>query len=119
MVRKIRQIAKNSPDQFAAALYQEASIESKECQRSTPVKTGNLRATIHVEGPTREGLSGRRIICAIVAGSSAITYALFVHENLEAFHETGDAKYIERPLNESAPYMAARIAARIDLNKTL
>jgi len=105
-----------SPDEFARALYQESVIEAKECQKETPVDTGALRATIHVEGPFREG---RRIWSDIVAGGPSAEYALIVHEDPEAIHTVGGWKYIERPLKESAPYMAERIGKRVDLNKAL
>lgn len=117
------QVAKNlaklrafSPDAFAQALYQESLIEEKECKRRCPVDKGPLRASIHVEGPVREG---RRVYATIVAGGPSVDYALQVHEDLEAFHANGEAKFIERPLNESAQFMADRIAKRIDLNKAL
>lgn len=105
-----------SPNEFARALSQEAQIEVKACKQVTPVKTGALRASIHLEGPEREG---RTIRAWIVAGGPTVDYALIVHEDLDAFHGNGEAKYIERPLRESAPYMAARIAKRIDLNAAL
>lgn len=105
-----------SPNEFAKALFQEGLVEAKECQRSTPVETGALRATIHVEGPFREG---RRIWIFIVAGGPSAEYALIVHEDPEAFHKVGGWKYIERPLKESAPYMAGRITKTIDLNRAL
>lgn len=116
MLTKLTKIQAFAPDEFARAVYQEAVIEEKECKRRTPVDTGTLRASIHVEGPVREG---RVIRVYIVAGGPAEMYALIVHEDLDAFHKVGEAKYIERPLMESAPYMADRIAKRIDLNKAL
>jgi len=97
-------------------LYQEAQIEVKEIKQRTPVDTGALRASITLEGPVR---NGRRIYVTVVAGGPSVPYAFVVHEDLEAFHKYGEAKYIERPLRESAPYLADRIAARIDLNKAL
>lgn len=109
----LKKLREQFPDKFAAALYQEAQLEAKECKRVCPVDTGALRASIHVEGPFREG---RRVWCTIVAGGPAEPYALIVHEDLDAYHANGEAKFIERPLAESAPYMPARIAARIELN---
>lgn len=53
----------------------------------------------------------------IVAGGPSAPYAIYVHEDLEAFHKVGQAKYIESVLMESRPFMAARVAKRIDLNK--
>lgn len=121
MLAKLKKLKAFAPDMFARALYQEAQIEATECKKNTPVLTGNLRATIHVEGPERQG---RRIWCTIVAGEGGAggkvaEYALYVHENLEAFHKVGGPKYIEWTLNASAPSMAARVAKRIDLNKAL
>lgn len=121
MMSKLAKLKKFAPDEFARALYQESQVEATECKKNTPVLTGNLRATIHVEGPERQG---RRIWCTIVAGEGGpggevAEYALHVHENMEAFHKVGGPKYIEWTLQESAPYMGERIAKRIDLNKAL
>jgi hypothetical protein len=118
MIARLRKLKAFSPDLFAAALYQESQIEATECKKNTPVLTGNLRATIHVEGPFREG---RRIWCTIVAGEGGsrgivTAYALIVHEDMEAFHKVGGPKYIEWTLRASAPSMGARVAKRIDLN---
>ena len=80
MMAKLKKLKAFSPDEFARALYQEAQIEATECKKNTPVLTGNLRATIHVEGPERQG---RRIWCTIVAGEGGTggkvaEYALYV-----------------------------------------
>ena len=92
-------------------------VELTECKKRTPVDTGALRASEHVEGPTREG---RKVSVAIVAGGPAAPYALTVHEDLEANHPRGgQAKYIESTLNESAPYIGERVAKRIEINKAL
>ena len=116
MLSKLKKIATNAPDEFKRALYQEAELIVKECKQRVPVDTGNLRATIRQEGPTREG---RRILTEIVAGSSSEDYALIVHEDLEAHHDDGEAKYIERPIKETSGTLMGRIAKRIDLNRTL
>lgn len=113
-IRTLKRIRQHAPDQFGMALRQEAEIEATECKRACPVEFGALRASIHAEGPTRDG---RDMRASIVAGGPAAPYALIVHEDLEALHTNGEAKYIERPLRASAPSMAARIIKRIDLNK--
>lgn len=114
MKQKIRQIADKFPDRVAAALYQEAQIEMTESKRRVPVDTGTLRASGHVAEPVR---NGRNISVTLSYGGAASDYAIPVHENLEAHHRVGQAKYLESVLNESRPHMAARLAARIDLNK--
>lgn len=55
--------------------------------------------------------------CDITFGGEAEDYALIVHEDLEAHHATGQAKYLESVINESTPYMAERIGKRIQLNQ--
>lgn len=111
--RDLKNLRLVAPDQFAKALYQEAQIELKEIKQRTPVDTGALRASERVTLPQRDG---RRIFVEVLAGGPSAPYAFFVHFDEEAYHAHGEALFIERPLRESAPYMADRIAKRIDLN---
>jgi len=114
MRSKLRRIAKDSPDEFARAQYQETQVETAESRRRTPFDTGTLRGTVQTEGPERQG---KHIITSVSAGGPAAPYAVYVHEDLEVEHPHGQAKFIESTLNESAPFMGARIARRIDLNR--
>lgn len=121
VMANLRKLKAFAPDAFAVALYQETQIEVTECKNVTPVDTGALRASIHPEGPFREG---RRIWANIVAGDASIDYAIIVHEDPDADHShshnsNGQWKYIQQPLEASAPYLGDRIAKRIDLNKAL
>lgn len=110
MLRNLAKIREQFPDRFASALNKEAEIEATECKKRCPVDTGALRASIHAEPPKREG---RKITSRIVAGGAAAEYALIVHEDLDAYHKNGEAKFIESTLQESASSMAERIAARL------
>jgi hypothetical protein len=120
MIKKIKDIQKQFPDRVVKALRMEGEIEVTEAKKRTPVYVGPtgpgkpipglLRASVHLEGPFREGT---RIYAKIVAGGAAGAYAIPQHENLEFFHHVGQAKYIESVIMESRPYMAARLAARI------
>lgn len=114
--RKLRTFAQKHLDEVGRALRLEAEAEAKEIRRRTPVDTGNLRASIYVEGPIREG---KRIYCKILAGGVAAPYAIYVHEDLDAIHKVGQAKFIESVILESRPYMAARVARRIELSRAL
>jgi hypothetical protein len=102
--------ARKFPDAVAAALYQEMLIEHAEIQRRTPVDTGALRASEHVETPK---IAQNTISCSVVAGGPSAPYAVIVHEDLEAFHRVGQAKFIESVLTESGPYMMDRIGRRL------
>jgi len=98
------------PVSVADALEAEAEIEMTEAKRRTPVKTGALKSSGHVQ-PAQVGAGG--ISVKLGFGGPAAPYALTVHEDLEAFHAVGEAKFLEGPLREAAPYMAERIANRV------
>lgn len=81
-------------------------------KRRTPVDEGHLRGSVHPQGPFRE----REIIYTlIVCGGPAAPYAIFVHENLTAKHDVGQAKFLESVIMESRRTMAARVARRLQL----
>lgn len=120
MVRTLKQIAKEFPDRVGAAMYQEAQIEVTEMKRRCPVDItedaphpGNLRNSIHAEEPEQRG---RNISVTIATGAQA-PYAIYVHENPDAFHPVGEWKFMESVLNESRSSMSGRIARRVDLNR--
>jgi hypothetical protein len=96
------------------ALYQEALVEQKESMRRTPVDTGALRASHETERPVVER---GQVSVRIVVGGPAAPYAVPVHERVEVHHPVGQAKFLESTIMESAPFMAERIAKRIDLNR--
>lgn len=104
----LRYHAKKAPEREARALYEEMEIELTECQKITPVDTGFLKDSEHLDGPI---IRGNVVDVKIVADAD---YAAAVHENLEAFHkEPTSAKFIERPFMAARPYLAARIARRL------
>ena len=114
MIRTILKIAERFPDRVAAAIYQEAQIEMTEAKRRTPVDItpnaphpGQLRASGHVQRPERQG---RHISVVLAFGTD---YAIYVHENPDAFHPVGQWKFLESVLNESESSMEGRIARRI------
>jgi hypothetical protein len=108
-----------------AALYQVAEQEMTESKKRVPVDLGNLKNSGHVQHPERdaEGISlkmgfGGPAGAGNVGGETNkedVGYAIVVHEDLEAFHKVGQAKYLESVLQESAPYLLERIANRIKL----
>lgn len=111
---KLQNLAARMPTAVGDALYQEAQIEMTEAKRRTPVDTGALRASGMVHQPQ---MLGRDISVALTFGSVAIGYAVRVHEDLDAFHTVGQAKFLESTLNESRAHLPSRIARRIDLDR--
>lgn len=116
MRQRVQRLQSQMPFEMETALVIEMEIELKEVKARTPEDTGALKDTIVLAGPFR---SGRTVWMLILAGGTAAPYALIVHEDLDAYHATGQAKYVESVILESAPHMAARIAARIDLNRVI
>lgn len=113
MEQKFRRIVKALPEETRRALLEDTEIDATECRKRVPVRFGNLKGTIHVEDQSK----GNQAKVAIVAGGPAAPYAVYVHEDLEAFHPNGEAKFIESVIKESAPHKLQRVAARIDLSK--
>lgn len=89
------------------ALREEAEIEMTEAKKRTPVDTGALRGSGHLI-QEHNGLTVH-----LNFGGPAADYAVFVHENLEAFHPSGQAKFLESVLMESAPHFPGRVARRM------
>jgi len=116
MSDRMRRLAKSTPEAIAAALYQETEIEAKEVKRRTPVDQGTLRSSVHVVGPLWRNM--RKFVYTLIAcGGPAAPYAVYVHENLTAFHKVGQAKFLESVIMESRPYIAARVARRLKFLK--
>lgn len=103
--KKLAKLSEQLPKQTVIAIREEAELIMTEAKRRTPVLTGALRASGHVvEKPDGAGLA---------FGGPAAPYAVYVHENLEAFHRVGQAKFLESAVNEAVPGMAERIAKRL------
>lgn len=103
----LQEFAQFYPKATLEAMREEAEIEMTEAKQRTPVKTGNLRASGIVLGPDEDGT------VTLQFGGPAAPYAVYVHENLDAFHKVGQAKFLESVVLESAPNMAERLAERI------
>lgn len=114
MQRRLERMAQRVPTEVGRALLEEAHIERTESMKRTPVEFGALRASHEVEPPV---VSGRDVSVKITVGGPSAPYAIYVHEDLDAHHNVGQAKFLESTIMESRPYMARRIAARIELNR--
>jgi hypothetical protein len=111
MIANLQQLARDAPRVMKKAVYEFAQTEMTEMKRLVPVDTGALRASGHIEQPVAH--ADGRITCTLGFGGTAVDYAVPVHEDLEAFHRVGQAKYVEQPLAESAAHFADRVAASV------
>lgn len=110
VTRNIERLAGDIVDTAGRALFEEAQVEKAESMRRTPVDTGALRGSHSVSRPAYQG---RQVEVTISVGGPAAPYAVAVHENLEAIHPVGRAKFLESTILESLPFLAARVARRM------
>lgn len=114
MSRQLQRFLRRAPEDFkraaATALYQEAEPIMTESKQQTPVDTGALRSSGHIQQPV---ISGDQVTVEMGYGGPAASYAEIVHEKLDVHHPVGKAKYLEDPFNEAKPGLPGRIGRRI------
>lgn len=89
---KLDKLVENIEGRSAAGAFAAGLMVQAEAQRRTPVDTGNLRGSAFTrrvpEDLTPDGWA------TVEVGFSA-DYAVFVHEDMEARHAVGQAKFLE------------------------
>jgi hypothetical protein len=105
MERRIVQLAVQHPRVAQRALVSEGEIELTEMKKRTPVDFGTLRDSGRLEPIPPLGIKW-------VFGGAAKDYAIAVHENVGAFHETGQDHYVESVVLEFIPHAADRVGRR-------
>jgi hypothetical protein len=101
--QKLQEIRGDVPRAAGNALTKFADTEILEMEAIVPVDTGELRDSNFVDPPEQDGNTIR------VRLGFDTEYATAVHEDLEAFHPHGQAKYVSQPLNESRNYFPDRV----------
>ena len=82
---------------IAEGLHKCAEVILKKSQEYVPVDTGLLKASGRIE-VTGVGMNAKS---RVAYGSDAAYYAMYVHENLTAYHEPPTcAKFLERAVRE-------------------
>lgn len=113
MIRKLDAFAKEFPEKIAKSIYKRAEKVMTVSKRNyVPVDLGTLRGTGHVDPPE---ISGGNVSVQLSYGGPAAPYATEQHENLDFYHDYGEAKYLEKPLMAAASTMANDIAKDIKL----
>lgn len=105
MEQKLGRLVK---DPAARALRSVGEVWMTEAKRRTPVDTGVLRSTGHVQGPTFVANDWQ---VKLVFGGPSAQYAATVHENLNMRHTIGQAKYLESVTAERGPNLSREVAA--------
>jgi hypothetical protein len=108
--RVLKRYRQDAADALAGALYMEAEKIMTAAKELTPVDTGTLRDSGTVLLPRSEGPV---IVQELGFGGPAAPYAVYVHENLQANHPVGQAKFLEVPFTEAQSGMEDRIATKM------
>lgn len=117
----LTEFGERAAQSLGANLYKEAQGILAASQPLVPVDTGALRSSGYVTPPQREGdtvtvfvgYGGPAAKINPKTGESTDGYAIYVHENLEAHHPVGSAKFLEIPFNEATRELDARLAEGI------
>jgi len=109
MAEKLGALAARAPQALGGALYREGQAIMTEALPITPILTGALRRSGHVDEPE---ITESGAFVTLGFGGDAAPYAVYVHENLTARHmPPTQAKFLEIPLNDAVDGMADRLAA--------
>lgn len=118
IVALLEKFCEQATKSLGRQLYLEAEGIMAQSKELVPVDTGTLRSSGYVAPPVQDmtvlrvelGYGGPAAKINPKTGQSADGYALYVHENLEAHHPHGMAKYLEVPFDHAKRGMTTRIA---------
>lgn len=107
----LRDELRRMSDAVSAALYDEAlKIDARALEEDmAPWDTGRLKQSHYVAPPTVDA-AGERITVDLGYG---VAYAIYVHERTELHHPHGQAKWLQRTLEQFAQGFEQRIAAKV------
>ena len=120
MRQNLTTFARQYPEVIGQAMVDELTeTEKPESQDRCPKKSGTAAGTAEVIGPH---ITKRAVSAAVTfardpgvvnpEGKRVQDYIVPLHEDLEAIHENGQAKFLESVWNEAKGHFGARVAKR-------
>lgn len=106
----LRRLGPRAETALSGALYREGETIMNRSKRLTPVDTGTLRSTGHVQRPRKRG---GVITVTLGFGGPAARYAAIVHEMTEANFTVGQAKYLQEPFENAVEGLTQRLAREV------
>ena len=100
MKARLAKTSERADNAAGAAGYRLCNDVMNDSVRRTPVDTGALRGSRYVTMPVH---SGKGMQVEYGYGGPAKKYAVKVHEDLNAFHPVGEAKFLESAIDEHRP----------------
>jgi hypothetical protein len=107
LTRRLATTAKEAETLVAGAMLEEGEAMMATAKRDTPVDTGTLRASGHVETPQ---VGFGQVTVTLAYGTD---YAVYVHEIRDNQHPVGKAKFLEDAVKAAARRFGARIQDRL------
>ncbi len=98
------------PVSVASALMVEAETVMTQSKLQVPLDEGVLRSSGTVDKPRKRG---NTISVTIGYGGAAKDYAEAQHENMDYYHRTGSAKYLQRPMEHAERGFRKRLIKRV------
>lgn len=111
IIRNIKRYIQQYPEEVGAAIYEEGLALMAVSQPKVPVDTGRLRGSAYVTPPIEQQNNS-----PLVEVGYGTDYAIWVHERTELNHTTGEAKFLEKAVNERSGGYTQRIANRTQRN---
>lgn len=108
---------------LSAAIYQEATQLMSDSQAFVPVDTGTLRSTAFTDQPSttgskisvKAGYGGPATKINPKTGEASTDYAVKVHEDLQAHHDVGEAKFLEKPARKLSQKFDENVRRRVNI----
>lgn len=116
IARNLAAVGRNLPREAGRAVLAEGAVDLEQMRIETPLADEGARA-----GALRASLRLKKVddlTVQLIAGGGTVDYAVKVHEDLQAKHEVGRAKYMEIVVLQSKGTMGDRLASRVDLKRT-
>ena len=109
VIARLKKIAQENPSVVAKAMYTHAEFLMTESKKEVPVDTGTARSSGFVEEPRISSSSvsvklgyGGPASKQNPKGGEAADYIERLHEDTEARHTVGKAKFLEDPVRRNA-----------------
>lgn len=106
-LQDLKRFQLDKPAEFKRGVVKFALLVQREAQKRTPVDTGALRNSAATR-LTDNGLRGFYVDVSFMQ-----FYAVFVHENLHAYHPVGEAKYLENAVRAMLPRLQSTVLSEV------
>ena len=119
--RNIFNLIRALPDEIKQAMIVEETGTLELARSRTPVEAGDLKKSGRLGDYT---ISGYESSLPIIFGEGLTSrnpdgYAIYVHENLQAHHPVGQAKFLESAVLDRILDKSKRMAANIKLERAM